>query len=130
MRAMGVEEQLIRAEARQRSNLAERQVHRQLPSFDDRIAREGEAISADAEQRGVFRSGATMRNLARSRTDIEKERAETMAQLRDQVTGIHLDAASQVARLRRGRAEAELEGRTRQTERAAQASYGQGGRFF
>lgn len=130
MRAMGVQEQQIRADARQRSNLAARQVSRQLPAFDIRADREAEAIAGDAESRGVYRSGATVRSLMRSRSDIERERNETLAQLRDTQTGIQLDAASQVAALRRARAEAELDARTRQTERAAQSSYGQRGSFF
>ncbi len=130
LRAMGVEEQAIRADARQAGNLARRQFTRQAPRFDDRILREAEGIRNDAETRGVFRSGATVNALARSRGDIELERAEAGAALRDQLQSLQLGAQTRVASLRRQALEGGLEARTRATDRAAQARYGRGGSFY
>lgn len=130
LRAMGVEEQAIRAQARQAGQLASRQVARQAPLFDRRIEKEGQAIRGDQESRGVYNSGATATRLAESRNDVELERAEVQAALRDQLMSLQTDAASRVASLRRQALEGGLEARTRSTERAAQSAYGNRGSFY
>lgn len=127
---MGVEEQAIRAQVRQQGQLASRQVARQSPLFDRRIEREGQSIRNDQESRGVYNSGATVTRLAESRNDVEAERAEVQAALRDQLMSLQTDAATRVASLRRQATEGGLEARTRNTERAAQSRYGSGGSFY
>lgn len=130
MRAMGVEEQAIRAEVRQAGNLASRKVARQSSLFDRRIQQEGQAIRGDQESRGVYNSGATASRLSEARGNVELERAEVQASLRDQLQALQTDAQTRVASLRRQALEGGLEARTRSTERAAQAAYGNRGSFY
>jgi hypothetical protein len=124
LRAMGVQEQQVRAQGRQQSALASRQVARQNPLFDQRIGDAAQEIGGDAESRGVYRSGSTVTRLADSRNRIEAERNEVQATLRDQLQGIQYDTASRVAELRRQGAEERLSGRSRAGERQAKSVYG------
>lgn len=124
LRAMGLQEQQIRGQARQQGSLASRQVARQNPLFDQRIGDDAQGISDDAEARGMFNSGATVSRLANSRNRIEGERNEVQATLRDQLQAIQYDTAARVSELRRQGAEERLSGRTRAGTQQAQSVYG------
>lgn len=124
LRAMGVEEAGIRAQARQQSDAATRQVARQDQQFTRRLEDETRGIGQDFESRGLRGGGAYVSALSRSQSGVASDRNEVQATLRDQLVGFQTDAASQVARLRREGAEKELEGRGRAAESAAIARYG------
>lgn len=124
LRTMGVEEQNIRAQARQQGELASRQFTRTASQYDRRIEDDQRAVANDAAARGVFRSGRTAVDLTDARNDIELERAEAQAQVRDQLMALQMDATNRILELRRRAQEEELLGRTRVGERRATSRYG------
>lgn len=124
LRSMGVSEQSVYADARQRNELAQRQLDRQAPEWTDRLRAAQQGVLNDAESRGVYSSGATIRNVALARAAIDRQRNEVIAQTGDTINTNNLDAASRVADLRRQTAEEELAARTRQTAANAQSVYG------
>lgn len=130
LRAMGVEEQAIRSQARMEGGLLKRQVARQEPIWQDRISQMEQGVRGDAEARGTYTSGATVRDLAQGRNRIGLERAEQIAIMRDKLQQLNTGAATSVAALRRQGMEQALSSRTRNTERAAQAVYGNRGSFY
>lgn len=130
LRAMGVEEQSIRAQARMEGNTLRRQVERQEPIWQDRISQMEQGVRGDAESRGTLLSGATVRDLAQGRNRIGIERAEQTAVMRDKLQQLNSSAATSVASLRRQAMEQSLSSRTRSTERAAEAAYGRQGSYY
>lgn len=124
LRAMGVSEQDIYAQTRQQTDMAANAFDRQLPVFAEQARKAVESVSNDAESRGVYRSGATLVNMTRARTDVLAQQEEARQQMLDAQASLRLDAARQVAELRRRAAEEELAARTRQAEGAARSSYG------
>lgn len=130
LRAMGVEEQAIRAQARMEGNTLKRQVARQEPIWQDRLSQMEQGVRGDAESRGTLLSGATVRDLAQGRNRIGIERAEQTAVMRDKLQQLNSSAATSVASLRRQAMEQSLSSRTRSTERAAEAAYGRQGSFY
>lgn len=130
LRAMGVEEQAIRAQVRMEGSTLKRQVERQEPVWQDRIQTMEQGVRGDAEARGTYTSGATARDLAQGRTRIGLERAEQTAVMRDKLQSMNAGAATAVAQLRRQAMEQGLSARTRSTERAAEAAYGRQGSYY
>jgi len=124
LRTMGVQEQNIYAESRQRSNMAERGYTRTLPMWDERTRAATQGVYDDAETRGVLNSGATLRNAARARAGVQAEQGESLAQANDTAVSYGLDAARRIAELRQRQLEAALAGRTAQASASAQAQYG------
>lgn len=124
MRQMGAEEAAIRAQARQEVESAQAQWNLSAPMWDQRIEDATNAVAMDAEERGLYRSGATVTGIARGRAGIEGERAAAAAALRDQAMASQRAAQDRVLGLRREAAEQELAARTRIGQRRAETTYG------
>jgi len=124
LRTMGVEEQNILAQARQQSDIARRAFTRQIPAFNERARSAVQGVRDEAETRGVFSSGATARNSAIARANVLREQQEALAQSQDTSTMFTLDAARQLAELRRRQAEATLDTGTRNALLSAQSTFG------
>jgi hypothetical protein len=121
---MGVDEQNIYAGNRQQINFAERQYARQIPMWEEKSRAAVQGVYDDAESRGVYRSGATLRNAARARSNVAMEQGEARASAADQTLAYGLDAARQIAEMRRKATEQALAGRASAATSAAQARYG------
>lgn len=124
LRAQGVAEQSVYATARQKQDLAQRQLDRSMPEWQDRLRQATESTFNEAETRGVRQSGATNRNVSLARAAVQRQVNEARAGTNDTILMSNLDAANQVAGLRQQRAEAELAARTRVTEANARSVYG------
>jgi hypothetical protein len=124
LRAMGVDEQNILAGAREQANFAERQYNRTIPMWNEKTRAAVQGVYDDAETRGVYRSGATLRGAARARANVGMEQAEARASANDQGLSYGLDAARRIAEGRRGATEAGLSGRSATAASGAQARYG------
>lgn len=121
---MGVDEQNIYAGNRQQVNFAERQYARQIPMWEEKSRAAVQGVQDDAETRGVYRSGAMLRNAARARSNVSMEQGEARASANDQAISYGLDAARQIAEMRRKATEQALAGRANAATSAAQARYG------
>jgi hypothetical protein len=124
LRQMGVQEQGIYAEARQRSDVAQRQYARSIPMYQEQEREAVENVQNDAEARGVYRSGATARNTALARNAVALRQNEALALSQDAQDAYALDAARRIADLRRQTAEQELAARSNAALKAASSAYG------
>jgi hypothetical protein len=124
LRQMGTQEQNIYAENRIRSDMADRQYQRSIPSFQEQERQGVEQAQDSAEARGVYRSGATARNVALARNQVALRQNEALAMSADQQSESALAAARQIADLRYGAAQQQLDARTRQTIAGATSAYG------
>jgi hypothetical protein len=124
LRQMGTQEQTIYSENRHRSGMAQRQYARSVPLFMEQEREAVEGVQNDAEARGVYRSGATVRNTALARNQVAMRQQEALASSQDQQDTYALEAARQIAGLRQSAAEQELEARRRQSIAGANATYG------
>lgn len=124
MRQMGAEEASIRQQARMEVQQAQGQWDLAAPAWDQRIEDQDSAVRMDAEERGLYRSGATVTGLTRGRMAIESERAAARAGLMDQQAASQWAAQNRIAQLRRDIIEQELAARTRIGERRAVSRYG------
>lgn len=124
LRAMGVDEQNLYAQNRESVNLAERQYARSIPMWEEKSRAAVQGVYDDAETRGVYRSGATLRNAARARSNVSMQQSEARASANDQAISSSIDAARQIADLRRKATEQALAGRATAATSAAQARYG------
>jgi hypothetical protein len=124
MRQMGTQEQTVYAENRQRANQADRQYKRSIPSFLEQERQAVEGVQGDAENRGVYRSGATVRNTGLARYGVALRQNEALALSQDSQDAYALDAARRIAALRQGAAEQELAARRSQAIASATSAYG------
>lgn len=124
LRSMNVEEQNIFAEVRQRNELAQRQYDRTLPQWAEKSRAEGQAVADDAETRGVYSAGTTVRDVVRAKNNVAMDQSEALARVGDEKANIGFDAARRLAELRRQRSEAELTARSNQATAGAAAAYG------
>ncbi len=124
LRQMGVGEQAIYAEARQRADQAQRQYARSIPQWQNQEREAVEEVQDNAEARGVYRSGATVRNVALARNEVALRQNEALALSQDAQDAYALDAARRIADLRRQTAEQELAARTNGALRSATSVYG------
>ena len=121
---MGVDEQNLYAQSRGEVNTAERQYARTIPMWEERSRAAVQGVYDDAEARGVYRSGATLENAARARSNVAMEQGEARAQANDQAISYSLDAARRIAEMRRQSTETALGGLSNAATAAAQAKYG------
>ncbi len=124
LRQMGSQEQGILAEQRQRTDQSSRQYARSVPAFQEQERQAVEGVQDDAESRGVYRSGATVRNTALARYGVSLRQNEALAQSQDAQDTYALGAARQIALLRQNTAEEELDARRRQAIAGAVSTYG------
>lgn len=124
LRQMGTQEQTIYAENRQRADQSQRQYARSVPAFQEQERQAVEQVQGDAEARGVYRSGATVRNTGLARYGVALRQNEALASSQDAQDAYALEAARQIAALRHSAAQQELDARTRQAIAASQATYG------
>ena len=123
LRQMGTQEQNIRADSRIRSDMAQRQYRRSVPAFQEQERQGVEQAQDEREARGVYRSGATVRNVALARNAVALRQNEALAMSQDQQTEAALAAARQIADLRYGAVQQALDARTRQTIAGAASAY-------
>lgn len=121
---MGTQEQTIYAENRQRADQAQRQYKRSIPSFLEQERQAVEGVQGDAENRGVYRSGATVRNTGLARYGVALRQNEALALSQDSQDAYALDAARRIAALRQSAAEQELIARRNQAISSATSAYG------
>jgi hypothetical protein len=124
LRQMGVDEQGIYAESRQRADVAKRQYERSIPMYQEQEREAVEKVEDSAEARGVYRSGATIRNVALARNAVALRQNEALALSQDAESAYALDAARRIAALRRQTAEQELAARSGAALKAATSVYG------
>ena len=121
---MGVDEQNLYAQSRGEVNTAERQYQRSLPMWAERSRSAVQGVYDDAEARGVYRSGATLEDAARARSNVAMQQSEARASANDQAVNYSLEAARRLAEMRRQATEQALAGRGNAATTAAQAAYG------
>lgn len=124
LRQMGTQEQTIYAENRLRADQSQRQYARSVPTFQEQERQAVEQVQGDAEARGVYRSGATVRNTGLARYGVALRQNEALAGAQDAQDAYALEAARQIGALRQSAAQQELDARTRQTIAASQATFG------
>lgn len=124
LRQMGVAEQGIYAESRQKADQAQRQYQRSIPMYQEQEREAVEKAQNDAEVRGVYRSGAMLRNTAIARNAVALRQNEALALAQDAQDAYALDAARRIADLRRQTAEQELAARSSGALKAATSAYG------
>lgn len=87
-----------------------RGLNRQLPAYADRRERAIEGAGLAAEDRGMFRSGARMRDQVRAGIDVDRDRMNYEAETRDRIAELYSTNALDVARKRRELAERGIDG--------------------
>jgi hypothetical protein len=113
LRSSGVQESQTQAEAQRRISQLQRGLARRAPGYaeDSRLAQRN--IGEDFEGRGLYDSGRRMTDQADAAAAVGRRQAEDAAQTGDSISDTSVDAATTIARLRRDRAEQELQSRTR-----------------
>lgn len=124
MRQMGVNEQDIYAESRERADMAKRQYERSLPMWAEETRTAVKGVDDDAQARGVYASGNRLRDSAYAQYGVALRQNEALAMSQDQQTSYALDAARRIADLRRQAAEQELAARSAAAVKSAASTYG------
>ena len=110
LRGAGVEESEIQNILGTRVGALVRQLGRELPAYADKRDRAVEGAGMAAESRGLFRSGARMTQQNRAGMDVDRERMNFEASIRDQIAELYGTSALDIARLRRDLAEQGITG--------------------
>lgn len=110
LRGAGVEEAEIQNVLGTRVGALVRQLGRELPAYADKRERAIEGAGIAAEGRGFFRSGARMTQQNRAGMDVDRERMNFEASIRDQIAELYGTSALDIARLRRDLAEQGITG--------------------
>lgn len=105
LRSVGVEEADLQNVAAQRVSALTRQLARGLPGYAQQRTDAIAGVGHQFEDRGVFRSGNRQIKQADAAREIDRSRNEFEVGLRDQIAGTYLNTAADIARLRRGLAE-------------------------
>ena len=110
LRGAGVEEAELQNVLGTRVGALTRQLGRELPAYADKRERAVEGAGNAAESRGFFRSGARMQDQARAGIDVDRERMNFEASIRDEIADLYGTGALDIARLRRDLAEQGITG--------------------
>lgn len=110
LRGIGAEESELGNILGQRQGALVRQLGRQLPAYADQRTEAVEAAGAASEARGLYRSGARMRDQFRAGRDVDRARMDFEAGIRDQLGELSAMNALDIARLRRGLVEEGITG--------------------
>lgn len=102
LRGVGVEEAGINNVLATRVGALTRQLGRALPAYADKQTRMVENAGNAAESRGMFRSSGRMRDQYRAAADVDRERQDYEAQIRDQIAELYANNALNIARIRQG----------------------------
>lgn len=101
MRQLGVDEGNIGLMTGFHADSLQRKLGRALPSYAEQRTNAIRGAGEEAEQRGMFRSGRRITNQAQAGRDVDRERMDFEAGIRDQIGELYLNAAMDVANLRR-----------------------------
>jgi len=105
LRSVGVEDADLQNVAAQRVSALTRQLARGLPGYAQQKQDAVTSVGNEFEDRGVFRSGMRQVKQADAGRAVDTARNEFEAGLRDQIAGTYTNTAADIARLRRGLAE-------------------------
>jgi len=113
LRQMGLDESMIN-ETLQSIILAGAQAaSRDATFFEDQRMLKEKSISESAEERGLFRSGRRVADVARARSEIDLQETEAVQDRATQLAEAQKTAANELAQLEIDRGEAELAARDR-----------------
>lgn len=119
LRKMQFDESQIQSSLQAAQEAAQRRITGQAPIYNDQRQQSAEGINSGFEAR-QNRSGGRLRRLAEGRGRIDRNQQAFEQGIYDQKAKMERDSASQIASLRRSRAEQELGARDRLTQRSAQ----------
>lgn len=102
MRQMGVEEANLNILLGHRVGAFTRELGRGLPAYATMRERAITDQGNSWEDRGMFRSGGRQKAQADAALDVDRERADWEAGIRDQIAESYITTAMEVAELRRG----------------------------
>lgn len=105
LRQMGVDESQINSTAAYRVGALNRQIDRQAPQWDQQSKLAGEGVDNDYESRGMLNSGKRFIKRAEATTDVDRQRLDWEAGIRDQIGEQYITSAQDIADLRRQAAE-------------------------
>lgn len=101
MREMGIDEANVNILTGHRVNSLTRQLGRALPAYADKRKEAIRGAGYAAEDRGMFASGLRMRDQTEAARDVDRERLDFEAQIRDSIGEIYMTSAMDIAQLRR-----------------------------
>lgn len=110
LRAIGLEEGAARGVAAQQTSAIQRQVSAALPEINRQGLMRRERIGQGAETRGVFRSGARLKNQAEDQANEQYRVGGMLGQLADRTAGLQADLGYNLSNLARQRAERQAAG--------------------
>ena len=110
LRGAGVEEGALNNVLGTRVSALVRQLGRELPAYADKRERAVEGAGNAAESRGFYRSGQRMTDQFRAGNDVDRERNNFEAGIRDQIAEMYGVNALDIARIRQGLAEQGITG--------------------
>lgn len=113
LRASGVQEAEASAEADTRISQLRRGLNRRAVGYQEDARLTNRAVGEDYENRGLYESGRRVSDQADAAAMIGRQRLDDEETTGDQISNTTNAAASTIARLRRQRAEEELNSRTR-----------------
>jgi len=120
LRGAGVEESALNNVLGTRVSSLVRQLGRELPAYADKRERAVEGAGNAAESRGFFRSGQRMTDQFRAGYDVDRERNNFEAGIRDQIAELYGVNALDIARIRQGLTEEGINGAQQVTLNNAQ----------
>lgn len=109
MRGQGIDESDARGATAQRISALQRALNLRLAGYGPEEQQGLQKVSGDYEDRGLFRSGQRLVDQQNVANDIEGRKLGDIASTNDQIAQSQQDLASQIARMRRGTADAALE---------------------
>ena len=105
LRSVGVEEADLQNVAAQRVSALTRQLARGLPGYAQQKTDAIQGVGNQFEDRGIFRGGMRQVKQADAGREVDRARNEFELGIRDNIAGTYTNTALDIARLRRGLAE-------------------------
>jgi hypothetical protein len=105
LRSVGVEESAVQNVANQRVSSLTRQMARQLPYYAQQRSQAIEGVGNSWEDRGMYRSGNRIVKQADAGREVDRQRNEYTTGVQDEIGGIYLTTAADIAARRRALAE-------------------------
>lgn len=109
MRGQGIDESDARGATAQRISALQRALNLRLAGYGPQEQQELQKVSGNYEDRGLFRSGQRLVDQQNASNDIERQKLGDIASTDDQIAQSQQELASQIAKIRRGTADATLE---------------------
>ena len=105
LRSVGVEESALQNVANQRVSALTRQMARQLPVYAQQRQDAVQGVGNAYEDRGMFRGGQRITDQAKAGREVDRQQLEYTTGVQDQLGGIYLSTAADIAARRRALAE-------------------------